>query len=154
MVFKSLEVVDPCLLAKEVFSLLVLGFFGVFFRMVRRRRLPKFRIMSFLSYPRFTGASSYGGGCMNLCVGRIPLDPVSFRVCWCGFRLGSSGTWFLVLAMVAAPVLWYTGVFARQVRVCLQLHSSQIRWHTFVEIYVWPKFNEQNLDYISQKWYH
>jgi hypothetical protein len=87
--------------------------------MVRRRLLPEVRIRSSPSYPRSGGASSVGGGRVELCVRRISRDLVVSRVRLCGFRSVSSDLRLSSLAMVAALVRWSFGALARRLPVCL-----------------------------------
>jgi hypothetical protein len=62
---------DPGLLPAGGFMFPVLGFFYVFFRMVRRQRYIEVRIRSFLPYPRSDGASSTGEGRVESCLRRM-----------------------------------------------------------------------------------
>jgi hypothetical protein len=58
----------------------VLGFFCVFFWIVRRRRYPEGRIRSSLSYPRSVGAPIASRGHVESCVGWIFSDLLGFDV--------------------------------------------------------------------------
>jgi hypothetical protein len=62
---------DPGLSPAGGFPFPVLGFFFVFFRMVRRQRYIEVRIRSSLPYPRSDGAPSTGEGRMESCLRRI-----------------------------------------------------------------------------------
>jgi hypothetical protein len=101
------------------FPFLVLGFYCVFFRMVRRQRHPKVRIRSSLPYPRSGGAPSASKGRVESCVRRIISSLFGFGICWRGFRLVSFDLRLSSLAMVAALVCWSFGALARRLPVYL-----------------------------------
>jgi hypothetical protein len=50
---------------------------------------------------------------MESCVRRILWDLGDFRICWCGFRSGSSDLWLSLLVMVAALLRWSSRILAR-----------------------------------------
>jgi hypothetical protein len=81
---------DPGLSSAGGFPFSVLGFFCVFFKMVRWQRYLEVKIRSFPPYPRFGGASSTGGGCVESSVRRISWDLVGFRDRLCVFASVSS----------------------------------------------------------------
>jgi hypothetical protein len=82
------------------FLFLVLGFFSVFFGVVRRRWRLEVRIRPSPPYPCFGGAPSTRGGRAELFVWPISWDTIGFLVCCCGFRFDSSDLRFSSLALV------------------------------------------------------
>jgi hypothetical protein len=73
-------VADHGLSPTEKFQFFLQFVFGLFFRMVSHQLLPEVRIRSFQFCPPSDGASSAGGGHVELCVERISisLDSVGF----------------------------------------------------------------------------
>jgi hypothetical protein len=71
--------VDLGILPAGGFLFLVLGFFCVFFWMVRQRRYSKVRIRSFPPYPRFGGAPSASRGRVESCIQWIFSDLFSYH---------------------------------------------------------------------------
>jgi hypothetical protein len=111
--------VDPGLSPARGFPFPDLGFFCIFFGMVRRRRYLEVRISSSPPYPRSDGASSTGGGRVESCVRQISWDLVGFRDRLCVFGSVSSDERFSSSAMVATLVLWSFWALARRLPVCL-----------------------------------
>jgi hypothetical protein len=134
--------VDPGLSPAGGFPFPILGFFYVFFGIVRRRRHLEVRISYSLPYPRSGGASSTGGGRVESCVRQISWDLVGFRDRLCVFGSISSDLRFSSSAMVDALVCWSVGALARRFPVCL-LQQALLRqvlpdsgdgggqWHVF-----------------------
>jgi hypothetical protein len=101
------------------FSILVLGFFCVFFQMVRRQRHREVRMRSPLPSPRSSDAPSASGGRVESCVRWILWHLFGFGFRWCGFRSFSSDIRLSSLAMVVALVRRSFGALARWLPVCL-----------------------------------
>jgi hypothetical protein len=100
---------EPGLSTMGEFLVPILGFFCVFFGMVRRRRYLEVRIRSSPLYPRSGGPSSTGERRVESCVRRISWDLVGFHDRLCGFGSVSSDLWFSSSAMVARSTVLIIG---------------------------------------------